>query len=82
MNMKRKYVSLKVTFLSEVRSYKGLAPESMFAGHPKLDVLQARIIEWLKGQGFRVVKKSGSLFARKGPKKQARMLSRCGHEEL
>jgi len=50
------------------RSYKGLAPESTFAEHPKLDTLRTRIWERLKKQEFRVFRKHSNLFARKGAK--------------
>jgi hypothetical protein len=55
-------------FKKEKRSYKGLAPESMIAEHPRLNTLRTEVWEWLKKQEFRVFRKNSSLFARKGPK--------------
>ncbi len=53
----------------EKRFYKGLAPESKYAEHPKLNILSIKIRDWLKKQHFLVVRRGGVLWGRKGKKK-------------
>lgn len=53
----------------ETKSYKGIAPESFGDDHPRLSILRSSIVDWLKNQGFRVVKKDNHMYARKGSKK-------------
>jgi len=52
----------------EAKTYKGIAPESLGYEYPKLDTLRTSLLEWLKKQGFKVVKKNGHTYARKGTK--------------
>ena len=51
----------------EKRSYKGLT-RTRWGPHPKLDELCKRIWEWLKRQGFLVIKRNRTLWGRRGKK--------------
>lgn len=55
----------------ETRSYRGLTTVSWTAEHPRLEILRSTILNWLKKQHFRIIRKYSSIYARKGrPKKR------------